>query len=131
MIHHLQYTSMKNEGFITGIWVLDKGDNKYKEVVSFDILNEYPTHTEVLITCKEVEMKAIEIQAKQAIHQKAFDVLSCIALAKQKIDHENDCIRLWNQFYYYTKESCLKNIETHKAAIVRLEAYYHKIVSQL
>lgn len=119
-------------GIIGVLWVLDKEDGKYKEVTKIETIKQHQNHTEVLVHYKPIKaMKTVDIKAKKKIHKKASKVLNCILLAKQRIDDEHTNIGLWKHYYYYSKEYCLKNIESHKAAIVKLEKYYHKIISQL
>ena len=76
-------------------------------------------------------MKTIDIKNQKKILKKAKKVLNCILTAKNRIYGNEKQIRDWQKEYFYSKEWCEKEIATHKAAIVKLESYYRKIVSQL
>ncbi len=76
-------------------------------------------------------MKTIDIENQKKILKKAKKVLNCILTAKSRIQEQDYDLRHWKQISFYTQNYCLKNIEAHKAAIVKLESYYRKIVSQL
>ena len=76
-------------------------------------------------------MKTIDIENRKTILKKAKKVLNCILEAKKRIDLEAYHINRWLPEFFYTQESCKKAIKAHKAAIVKLESYYRKIVSQL
>lgn len=72
-------------------------------------------------------MKAIDIEAKQALHQKALDVLDLITYAKRRIETTKENINCiwWRRGEYEHR------LEIQKKVLARVEAYYHKIVSQL
>ena len=76
---------------------------------------------------KYTSMKAIDIQAKKALHQKALDVLDLITYAKRRIEttKENQKSIWWRRVEYEHR------LEIQKKVLARVEAYYHKIVSQL
>ena len=76
-------------------------------------------------------MKTIDIENQKKTLKKAKKVLNCILTAKNRIYGNEKQIRDWQKEYFYSKEWCEKEIATHKAAIVKLESYYRKIVSQL
>ena len=76
-------------------------------------------------------MKTIDIKNQKKILKTAKKVLNCILTAKNRIYGNEKQIRDWQKEYFYSKEWCEKEIATHKAAIVKLESYYRKIVSQL
>lgn len=76
-------------------------------------------------------MKTIDIENQKKILKKAKKVLNCIIRAKSEIEINQSLLADWRRDSFYTQNYCQKNIESHKAAIVKLESYYHKIVSQL
>jgi hypothetical protein len=76
-------------------------------------------------------MKTIDIENQKKILKKAKKVLNCILTAKTRIEEQEVMQRNWSRVSFYTQNYCLKNIESHKAAIVKLESYYHKTISQL
>ena len=76
-------------------------------------------------------MKTIDIENQKKILKKAKKVLNCILKAKGRIDIANYNITNFQHEFFYSKTWDEKQIESHKAAIVKLESYYHKIVSQL
>lgn len=76
-------------------------------------------------------MKTIDIENQKKILKKAKKVLNCISKAHTRIADNRNKIAKWREEFFYTRSWCEKNIATHKAAIVKLESYYHKIVSQL
>ncbi len=76
-------------------------------------------------------MKAADVFPKRKLHKTATKILSCILVAHARIDDMEKKKRDWLEEFFYSKEWCDKNIATHKSAIVKLESYYHKIVSQL
>lgn len=76
-------------------------------------------------------MKTIDIESKKKILKRARKTLNCILEAKKRIEGCEENIRTWQHFFFYSKDFFVKEIENHKAAIVRLESIYKKIISQL
>ena len=72
-------------------------------------------------------MKAIDIEKRQALHQKSLDVLDLITYAKRRIETTIDNKKsIWWRANEYQDR-----LEIQKKVLARVEAYYHKIVSQL
>ena len=76
-------------------------------------------------------MKTIDIENQKKILKKAKKVLNCILTAKGRIDGKEQDIRRYQHEWFFATGWYRAQIDTHKAAIVKLESYYHKIVSQL
>ena len=76
-------------------------------------------------------MKTIDIENQKKILKKAKKVLNCIITAKMRIEMQEERLNKWQEYFFYTKDYCQKNIAAHKAAIVKLEKFYHKTISQL
>lgn len=76
-------------------------------------------------------MKTIDIENQKKILKKAKKVLNCILTAKTRIDAQETNLNNWQDYFFYTKEYCEKEIAAHKSAIVKLEKFYHKTISQL
>lgn len=76
-------------------------------------------------------MKAIEIERNKKILKRAKKILNCIGEAKRRIDGAETAIRQLHSDFSGVIRWHRKNIESHKAAIVKLEKYYHKTVNQL
>ncbi len=76
-------------------------------------------------------MKTIDIESKKKILKRAKKTLNCILEAKRRIWADEKSIRDWQPFWFAPKGYFEKEVENHKAAIVRLESVYAKIISQL
>jgi hypothetical protein len=76
-------------------------------------------------------MKTIDIESKKKILKKAKKVLNCILEAKRRIEYSENTIKRVEVDIWGTIAWNQRRIEAHKAAIVKLESYYRKIVSQL
>ncbi len=76
-------------------------------------------------------MKTIDIESKKKILKRAKNVLNCILDAKRRIEYSENTIRRTENDFWGTIKWNQNRIESHKAAIVKLESYYHKIISQL
>lgn len=76
-------------------------------------------------------MKTIDIESKKKILKKAKKVLNCILEAKKRIDWQEQDIQRYRHEWFFATGWYEKQVSDHKAAIVKLERYYHKIISRL
>ena len=67
-----------------------------------------------------------------SLHEKAISVLEAYYKAeKRAISHENDTVLLKNNLFYDAAKYQAKRVQTNKAIMARLQAYYGRIIEKI